>query len=222
MWRQRETTMNVKKLMMAGLLFTGMTMSALSAAAQPEVRMASKVLPGWDLVYYSQIGPQPTWEYVAVGENRKAWTKKITLSAFRGEARLTPRNYMNSVIQLAALNCEGYGASNYEEFIEAGFPAAGWVSVCGKNKGSGQGEIMWFKVIRGPQDFNVARFAWRVGPYDVNAPPWNVEMLKESVMFMKTFTVCVMNEKGDNCGKTFSRKMPMRAVKEKLKSGQLK
>lgn len=213
--------MMMKKLMMTSLFLASAVGWAAPVLAQQEARMVSSQLAGWDLVHFTQLGPTPTWEYVPRGETKQEWSKKINMTIFRTEGRLMPRTHMESTIRLASLGCEGYGAAGYREFMENGFPAATWTVVCGKNKTSGKGEIMWFKAIRGPVDFNVARMAWRVEPYDVNSPPWNEPMLGESMGFMHSFSLCLVNEAGDNCGKTFSRKMPMKAVKEKLDSGKL-
>ena len=107
-----------------------------------------------------------------------------------GVTGLAPEAYLDQLVEFYAQACAPIGAGATDVGDVAGYPFASKVLLCGRNRQTGQGSVMLFKVIRGREALYAVTRAWRGAAFDLESAPISRGELADWAYYLAGARLC--------------------------------
>ncbi|MCR6629780.1 MAG: hypothetical protein NVV74_06850 [Magnetospirillum sp.] len=184
---------------MRGLALAAMAVFlGLAAPALAAERLQVPELPGWRVVSSVTDRAGESTELIPPGETADAWTRRVTVQAFRG-VPMTVQDFLDKVVGNTAQVCDGVTAGPPGLGKVGGQDAGTRTIACGRYKGDGKGAFTLHYVIRGREAFYVVTRMWRGEPFNPAATPISAAELQDWTDYVGAIDLCDMRDPARPC-----------------------
>jgi hypothetical protein len=156
---------------------------ALLLAPPPPARAAERLLVpelrGWQVIATHNDSVADVTELVPGTESAEAWSRRLTVQAYRGTA-MTVTEFLDGLVPRTREVCDGFAAGPIVPEAVAGADGGGRRTIaCGNYRGDGRGSFTLFYAIRGRAALYVLARAWRGARFAPPAPPISASELAD-------------------------------------------
>lgn len=153
---------------------------------------------GWERYRHDTNENMTSTEYVPSGQANEDWEEMLTVQRVIRPDELTIKNVLAIIAQRAQKLCEDFAARPVEDNANDTYPSATMIVRCGKNKGTGRGELMLARGFAGRDHYYIVQKSWRVSEYDAKgAIPVPIEDRSRWLDYLAALRVC--DTRRDSC-----------------------
>ncbi|MGE5475764.1 MAG: hypothetical protein ACM3Q1_03855 [Bacteroidales bacterium] len=175
-----------------------MAAMALAHGAVASERLQVPQLPGWKVVASVTDRAGEATDLIPANETADAWTRRVTVQAFRG-VPMTVNAFLEQVVAQTAAVCDSATAGPPSLGKVSGLEAGTRSVACGRYKGDGRGTFTLHYVIRGREALYVVTRLWRGEPFTPTITPISADELREWSDYVGAVDVCDTQDPNRPC-----------------------
>jgi|TARA_Y100000310_G_scaffold344463_1_gene457363 hypothetical protein len=173
-------------LVLLGLLAT----SCPADAGESSERLIAQPPADWQLVFTLNTDQSRLAEFIPDGEDKDAWTIKITFESFTQAQASDPIDILLNEAERYREKCKFVQHFNLFSGIENGYPTSFRLIMCGASNFSGKGEVLMVKAIQGDEYFYILKLLKRVAAFEPNEADMSEGEIAEWATYFKLLVVC--------------------------------
>ena len=179
----------------AALFRPGAAVSQQTPEAAPSQRAGTEMLvltppKDWRLAFRERRDDMFVVQYTPPETMGDDWRDMVQAQVFLGVTGLAPEAYLDQLLEFYARACAPIGAGATDVGDVAGYPFASKVLLCGRNRETGRGSVILFKVIRGREALYAVTRAWRGAAFDLDRAPISQGELADWAYYLAGARLC--------------------------------
>lgn len=144
----------------------------------------------WRLAFRERRDDMFVVQYAPPEARGEDWRDMVQAQVFLGVTGLAPEAYLDQLVEFYARACDPIGAGATDVGDVAGYPFASKVLLCGRNRETGRGSVMLFKVIAGREALYAVTRAWRGTAFDLDRAPISRGELADWAYYLAGARLC--------------------------------
>lgn len=172
------------------IILMGATAAAEDKPASGE-RLLVTVPEGWEKGFHDREGMLARADYLPVGQDQDEAKEMLSAQIMFGLTGTKPEQILGRLADEAQKRCQIFDAQPMQMGEDVAYDSLGIMVLCGKNSGSGTGELILVRAIAGNDNFYLVQKIWKTLTYELSSDiPVSFDERKKWLDYLASIKVC--------------------------------